>query len=342
MRIGRCRNGSSLAVVVALVLAAAAALAGCGSSDSGSSTAADRGQGSSEGDPLHFIFVSSDPSSQETGAIIDNGMSAAADELGVDAEYRSTKALEFTPIELKRLLEDAIAAKPDGLIVTDTEPKSLNPTIAAAAEAGIPVVIANTGLGQTRATKALTYVGNDETASGRLGGEKLAAAGASHALLITLPPGVPLVEEREEGFEEGFGGEVTKLAIREFNDTTAATNAVLASLQKDSSIDAVFALGSALSPAELAAEKQLGDGAGGLEWATIDIGSQVLQAIEAGQMSFALDQQPYLEGYLPVLYLKQYLELGLSPVQEQVPTGPALVDRENAAEILELSGKQLR
>jgi len=295
------------ALLPLLVLALALGLSACGSSDDDASAGETSGSsgGAAPGESLRFIYVNSNPSSEPTGAIINSGMEAAGEELGVDVEYRSTQSLEFTPTELKRLLENAVAAKPDGLIVSDTEPDALNAEIKAASDSGIPVVLSSTGFGQTEATGALTYVGNDELATGELGGEMLKEAGATHALMVSIPPGVPIVEEREEGFEKGFGGEVTTLAVDDFADTTAATNAIVAALQKDSDIDGVFGIGSALSPAELAAMKQIGADAGEIKWSTIDIGPEVLKAVEDGSFAFALDQQPYLQGYLPVLYLKQ-------------------------------------
>jgi simple sugar transport system substrate-binding protein len=341
------RNAITAPRVVLLfaALAITIGLSACGSSSSGTSSTAAATTGSDGGSPgkaLHFIYVTSNPSSEPTGAIINNGMVAAANELGVEAEYRSTKTLEYTPTELKRLVENAIASKPDGLIVADSEPKALNSTIKSATEQGIPVVLSSTGAGQTEAVGALTYVGNDEKASGRLGGELLRKEGVKHALLITLPPGIPIVEERNAGFEEGFEGEVTKLAVKEFTDVPGTTSAIVASLQKDSSIDGAFAVGSALSPPEIAAEKQLGESASGIKWSTIDLGPQVLEGIEAGTFSFAIDQQPYWQGYLPVLFLKQYLELGLKPVEPQIPTGPAVVNKENASQIQALSNEKLR
>lgn len=328
-----------LAVLLFAVLGLSITVSACGGSG-GSDTAT--AEATSGGGGLKFIYVSTDPATDPTGAIVSNGMKAAGSELGVDAEYRSTKTLTASPTEFKRLLENAIAADPDGLIVSDTEPKALNATIKSATDQGIPVVLSSTGAGEAEAVGALTYVGNDETASGQVGGELLGEEGASHALLVTIPPGIPIVDQRDSGFEEGFPGDTTKLAIKEFDDITGTTNTILATLQKDTSIDAVFTIGSALSPAELAAEKQLGDRAGEIKWATIDTGAQVLEAIDNGTFSFALDQQPYLQGYLPVMYLKQYLELGLRPIESQVPTGPEIVNKENAAQLLSLSEEKLR
>jgi len=331
------RRIARLAILPVAVLLAAVGLAACGSSDDSTAASSDAATSS-----LHFIYVDSNPSAEPIGAIINSGLSAASKELGVEVEKRSTKSAEFSPSELKRLIESAIAQKPDGLIISDPEPPALNETIKSATSQGIPVVLAQTGAGQIEATGALTYVGNDEKATGELGGELLKKAGGSHGLLVTLPPGYPIVEERNEGFESGFGGEVTELSLKQFTDVTATTNSLLATLEKDSSINTVFSVGSVFIPALIAVRKQLGDRGEEMIWGTIDISPQALEAVKEGALKFAIDQQPYLQGYLPVLYLKQYLELGLSPVQEQVPTGPAAVTKENAEQILQLSSEKLR
>jgi simple sugar transport system substrate-binding protein len=340
-----CRKaGPKIAMPIALVALLAVAsgvLAGCGGSSSGTATA-DSGSTSSE-KSLHFIYVTNNPSTEPNGAIIYNGMVAAAEELGVDAQYRATKTLETNPTETKRMLESAIAEKPDGLIISNIEPKALNATIKSATEQGIPTVIAQTGIGQAKTTGALTVVANDEVSTGRLGGEILTEEGGQHALVLSVPPALsPLVGEREQGFSEGFKGEITTLGVKEFSDITATTNALLAALQKDSSIDSVFGVGSALSSAELAAEKQLGSRSKEINWGTIDLGPQILEAIKEGEFSFGLDGQPYLQGYLPVLYLKQYIELGIQPVEELTPTGPEVVNAENVDQVLSLSEEKLR
>lgn len=335
----KSKSRVALLVLPVGLLAVALGLSACGSSGGSEKAAANS---SHHGKSLRFIYISNNPSSSPNGAIIKNGFDAGGEELGVSVEYRSTKSVEFTPTEVKQLIEDAIAAKPDGLVISDPDPSALNATIKSAVSAGIPVVLSQTGLGQAKAVGALTYVGNNEQATGELGGKTLSEAGATHALMVSIPPGVPFVEEREAGFKKGFSGGVTTLAVKNFSDITATTDAIIARLQKEPDINGVFSLGSALSPAELAAERQLGGGAKRIKWSTIDLGAEVLEAIQNGSFSFALDQQPYLEGYLPVLYLKQYIDLGITPVQPNTPTGPAAVTAQNAGLVLKLSHEKLR
>ncbi|GGM36382.1 sugar ABC transporter substrate-binding protein [Dactylosporangium sucinum] len=296
----------------------------------------------SPGKKLRLIYVATNPANTPIGAIISNAFDAAGKELGVEVVYRSTPTSATSATQLKPLIENAVASKPDGLVITDTLPSALNPTIKAAVDSGIPVVLAQTGAGEATATGALTFVGNDETAAGMLGGKLLGEAGAKHALMVTVPPGIPIAEDRNNGFERGFPGKVTFLQVPLSNDVTATKNAILASLQKDPTIDGVFNVGVLMSPAMLAAQSQLGARAAEIRWSALDIDPQVLGAIKDGKLVFALDQQPYLQGYLPVLFIKQYLTLGLKPALAQIPTGPSAVTAANVDQVLALSEKKLR
>jgi simple sugar transport system substrate-binding protein len=337
MRRSPARSACVTLVVGSLALVTVA----CGGQKSASSTPA-AASGPSPTARLKIISVSTNPTSNPIGAIVANGQKLAAKELGVDVEYRSTSASTTSPNEVKRLLENAIASKPDGIIMTDTVPLALNPTITAAAKAGIPIVLASTGFGEAASTGALTYVGNDETQAGMLGGKRLGQLGAKHAMLITIPPGVPLADQRNEGFQKGFPGKVTKLAVKDFNDATAMRNAIEASLQKDPSIDAVFNAGVIFTPPELAAQARLGDRASKIKWAALDIDAQTLRAVKARKLEFALDQQPFLQGYLPVLFLAQYKRYAIKPAIADVPTGPSVIDATNVDQVLDLADQKLR
>jgi simple sugar transport system substrate-binding protein len=291
---------------------------------------------------LKIIYITPDPATEEVGARIHNGFMAAGAQLGIDTVFRSTATYSTDPNQEKALIQDAIAEKPSGLVIADTVPTALNATIKQAVNAGIPVVLANTGLGETQATGALTYVGNNEIASGKLGGQLLKQAGGTHAAMLTLPSGIQLTDQRLAGFQKGFGGPVTAVRVPVSDSVSQMEAALVATLQKDPSINAVFSAGSLLTPPMLAAEAELGAAGRKVKWGAIDVYPQDLQSIKAHKLLFALDQQPYLEGYLPVLFLKQYLKLGLRPVQPLVPTGPVVVNSSNVDQIIGLSNEKLR
>jgi simple sugar transport system substrate-binding protein len=76
---------------------------------------------------------------------------------------------------------------------------------------------------------------------------------------------------------------------------------------------------------------------------TFDLGPDVLRAVHDGRMRFAIDQQAYLQGYLPVALLTQRARYGLFPDEGGViATGPHFVTRENAEQAIELSRRSIR
>ena len=329
------------------LLAATAALAACGSSTStnstntGSSSAAAGGQ---TGKGLKFIFVGNQSKATPTASLLVNGTEAADKTFGTKTEYRSVQGQTFDPNEERRILESALAQKPDGVLIADAAPPQLNPTIKKITDAGIPVVLVNAGLGETAATGALTYIGNDEQGTGVLGGQMLGKTGAKHALLITLQPGIPVGDLRTKGFQQGFPGKVTTvgLSVKDLFDSTKVRNITQAELQKDKSIDSAFTIGDCCSAPMLAAAQQLGSRAKGMHFGTIDLGKPTLQGIKGGTMSFGLDQQAWMQGYLAVQTLMLNVRYGMRPGSDLTATGPVPVDKGNVDRVVALTAKGIR
>jgi simple sugar transport system substrate-binding protein len=245
--------------------------------------------------------------------------------------------VSFSAAQALPLLQQAIAEKPDGIIIDDFAPPSLNATIKQAVADGIPVVLSNSGYGEVQATGALTFVGNDDTRTGLLGGQKLSQV-SKHALLVTATDSIPFVKMRNDGFDKGFKGKITRLTIPvgDLSDATAMRNLVQIALGKDKSIDGAFSIGSAISPSMITAVQSLGARAGSIHLAGIDLTTPVINALEAHKYEFALDQQAFLEGYLPVEMLANYIRYDLAPTVPLTPTGPTVVTPQNAARVAAL------
>jgi simple sugar transport system substrate-binding protein len=331
------------------LLATTAAIAACGSTsstgtDTGSSSAASAADGAAIGKGLKFIFVGNQSKATPTASLLVNGTAAADKLFGTQTEYRSVQGQTFDANEERRILESALAQKPDGVLIADAAPPQLNPTIKKITDAGIPVVLVNAGLGETAATGALTYVGNDEEGTGVLGGQMLGKTGAQHALLITLQPGIPVGDLRTKGFKQGFPGKVTavELSVKDLFDSTKVRNITQAELQKDKSIDSAFTIGDCCSAPMLAAAKTLGSRGDGMHFGTIDLGKPTLEGIKGGTMSFGLDQQAWMQGYLGVQTLLLNVRYGMRPGSDLTATGPVPVDKANVDRVVELTGKGIR
>jgi simple sugar transport system substrate-binding protein len=297
---------------------------------------------------LRVVFVSSLGPAQPFYLPILKGFDLAGKQLDIDTVFRGNQqtSLFSDPSAEKRLLEDAIATKPDGLIVSDTFPDVLADDIKGAIASGIPVVLTNTGFGQAKSLGALAFVGTDEHSLGEIGASKLAAAGAKNVLVITTPPGsVPFVDDRMAGIAKGIGSSKTTIVampLEALADQTKVVNTMIAAVQKDPTIDAIFSLGSCCGPAMVAAREQLGAKAANMHFATIDLGAPVIDALKSDKVDFAIDQQQFLEGYMPVVMLANYLRYAISPFDDFYPTGPGIVTKDIADKVNALTADNFR
>ena len=130
--------------------------------------------------------------------------------------------------------------------------------------------------------------------------------------------------------------------IEQLVDQTKVVNTMVASVQKDPTIDAIFSLGSCCGPAMVAAREQLGDKAKSMHFGTIDLGAPVIDALKNGTVEFAIDQQQFLEGYMPVVILANYLRYAISPVDDFYQTGPGLVTKDIADKVNALTADNFR
>jgi simple sugar transport system substrate-binding protein len=296
-----------------------------------------------QGKPLKIIYVSQLPASDPFGSIIVNGFNAACKQYRVSCTYRGLSAVAFNAADMIKLLQNAKAANPDGLIASDSAPSGLNKTLKSISSSGTPLILANTGYGQTAATGALTFVGNQEYNLGFAGGSKLRALGLKHAILFTTQPGIPLADQRNAGFKAAFKGAVdaVQVAATDLNNSTKMANILKASMLKDQKADAVFSIGSALNPAMLAVRGGLGSRADQIHWSSIDLTPLVVKALKAKQMDFAIVQQQYLEGYLAVQQMVFYLRGGFTPAREFTPAGPTYVTPDNVARFVQYTAQGL-
>jgi simple sugar transport system substrate-binding protein len=200
-------------------------------------------------------------------------------------------------------------------------------------EAGIPVVTINSGLEESAAFGAITHVGQSETIAGQAAGEQLNEAGASSKVLCVVHEAANIgLEQRCNGARETFSGEIENLQVNG-TDRTVVADSVQSALQADDSVDGVLALNADVA---LGAVQAADDANVDVTIATFDLSEDLLTAIEAGDVAFAVDQQPYVQGYLGVqfLYLKAINGNDVGG-GEPVYSGPAFVTQENAAEVAE-------
>jgi simple sugar transport system substrate-binding protein len=284
-----------------------------------------------------IIVVSHGQANDPFWSVVKNGVTAGAKDAGVQVDYRAPET--FDMVAMSQLIDAAVNQRPAGLVVSIADPSALGPSIKKAAAAGIPVISMNSGSDVSKSLGALLHVGQDEYVAGKAGGAKLKEMGGKVALCVNQEVGNVALDLRCKGFTDGFGGKVTVLPIS--NDPTEGQAKVKAALAANPAIDAIMALGaSTAGEPSLAAVKDVGR-TGQIHVATFDMSSGFLKAVAAGQAAFAIDQQQFLQGYLPVIFLANYVKYGLIPGGD-VASGPNLITKEKAAQVVELSAKGIR
>ncbi|MEU9366529.1 substrate-binding domain-containing protein [Streptomyces avermitilis] len=259
--------------------------------------------------------------------LVRKGAQTAAAKDDIELTYVS----DATGAGQAELLRDAVRDRVDGVAVTLAKPEAMKGAVADARAAGIPVVGLNSGIDDWRSYGLLEYFGQDESLTGRALGDKLDTLHAQHALCVIHEQGNVALEARCAGVKKTFGGRTEMLYV-DGADAKAVTASVTARLRQDPSIDEVVTNGAEIGLEAVKSVKSAGSKA---RIATFDLNKDVVKAVQRGEVQFAVDQQPYLQGYLAVDSLWLYRSNGnlsgggVAPVL----TGPAFVTKENVAEI---------
>jgi simple sugar transport system substrate-binding protein len=316
----------------------ALALAACGTSASPAATGGGGGGGgtSGAGKGLDIEIVTHGQSSDPFWSIFVNGTKQAAADTGATVNYNAPSGTTFDINQMNQLIDAAVGKKPAGLVVSIPDANAEGPHIKAAVTAGIPVISANSGSDVYQSLGILTHVGQNEEIAGQKAGELMKAAGVTNAICINQEVGNAGLDARCKGFEEGLGGKSTVLAVQ-LSDQAGAQQKIAAALSADSSINGVMALGPTGAAPALKGLQAANNTT--VKLATFDLSQDVLNAIKAGTMLFAIDQQQWLQGYLPVDFLVYYHLYGVLPGGGQpILTGPGVVDKTNVDTVIKNTG----
>lgn len=268
-------------------------------------------------------------------SVVKAGADRAGEDLGVTVEYNSDPDVT----KQSELIDTAVSKEVDGIVVSMAEPDGLEESIKAAVDAGIPVITINSGIEESKAFGAITHIGQSESIAGKAAGDEFNELGAKHLLCVIHEAGNVGLEQRCDGAKETFEGTVDNLQV-DGSDTAKSSEKITSSLQADDSVDGVLTLNGQVA---LGAAQAVEDAGSEVQVATFDLSTDVISEIEAGAISFAVDQQPYVQGYLGVQFL--YLNaLNGNDVGggQPVYSGPTLVTKDNAAEVAEFAKQGTR
>jgi simple sugar transport system substrate-binding protein len=318
--------------LLAIAVAAPFVLAACttgGGESGGNGSGGAGGGGAGDGD-LTFSVITHGSAGDAFWDVVQNGAETAGEDLGISVDYQS----DGDPQRQAQLIDAAVNQDVDGIVVSMANPDALQDAVEAAVEAGIPVVTINSGGERSTEFGAIGHVGQDEAIAGQGAGRQLASAGTATVLCVVHEAGTIGLEQRCSGASEGLGSPVTPLQV-DINDLQGAQSTITSQLQSDPDIDAVLTLNSAVAALAVTAAEDAGSEA---QVATFDLNQDVISGIQDGEIAFAVDQQQYEQGYLPIVMLKLYAEnLNTVGGGQPVLTGPGIVDATNVDEIADLA-----
>lgn len=322
-----------------LILGLAMVLASCGAEKPAET---DTGTEGAEGrKPVNIYAVSHGACAWDSyWCVVERGSDDAASDLGVQVTLLTTDKfdLEATAQNIDR----AVAAEPDGLMVTVTDAVLFEEPIMRAIDAGIPVIAYDSFDVRPREERIpyLTAVGpNEYTAGYQAAGRFIAAHGGTRAVCINQQVGHALLDLRCQGFADRLAEDGISSEMLGISDDPAQSATVISDYYTaNPDVDLFLTLGPNGADPFYAFMEAEGLKAGDIFHGTFDLSPEIVAKIEDGTTDFAIDGGPYLVGYLPVMWLTMINRYGLYPPDEITATGPSFVDKTNIAVAKELAG----
>jgi ABC-type sugar transport system substrate-binding protein len=321
---------SRSSALAALFVATLAALTAC-SSHSGR-----QANGWVASSPITVAMITHETPGDPFWDLVRKGAQDASAKNNVTLRYYS----DPSAAQQAELVQNAIDQRVDGIALTLAKPNAMAGVIRKAKANNIPVVAFNSGIGNWKSVGAMEYFGSDEAIAGAEFGERLNSIGAKHALCVIQEQGQVALETRCASLKKAFRGQTDMLYVNGRNPPDVQAS-ITSKLQQDPSIDQVVTLGAPFAMIALQSVNQAGSHA---KVATFDTNKQAVQAIQQGKLEWAVDQQPYLQGYLAVEALALYKNNGdtFGGNAQAVLTGPSFVDLSNVAQIATFAARGTR
>ena len=293
-----------------------------------------------EAKDVHVIFVTHGQANDVYWSVVKNGVEAGQKAMGSQVEYHAPET--FDMVQMARLIDAAVAAKPDALVVSIPDTTALKDSIMNAKAAGIPVGVVDTGIDQVPDWGLDLWVGGgSEYNNGVRAGEIMGEAGVKSAVCVNQEVGNVALDDRCNGFKDGLaktGGTIEVVAVT--MDPTESAGRVEAFISANPGTDGVLALGPSVADPILQRLKETGLIAN-IKMGTFDLSPVALEAVDKGEMLFAIDSQQYLMGYLPVVFFTMKAMYGTLPTAN-VMTGPAFIMKGQGGNVLSLSKQGIR
>ncbi len=293
-----------------------------------------------EAKDVRIVFVTHGQANDVYWTVVKNGMMAAATQLGATVEYQAPET--FDVVRMARMIEAATASKPDGLVVSIPDAAALKAPIEGAKAAGIPVIVVDSGEEQVSEWGLDLFVGGgSEYDNGVRAGQIMGKEGVKEGLCVNHEVGNVSLDRRCEGFAKGLeesGGKSQVLAAT--MDPTDVTRRVEAALTANANVTGILSLGPTAGAPILKMLEERGT-IDKYKLGNFDLSPEILDAVDKGKMLFAIDNQQFLMGYYPVVFLTSKAMYKTFPAQA-VRTGPAFITQKDAAAVRDLSKQGIR
>jgi simple sugar transport system substrate-binding protein len=283
-----------------------------------------------------YVLVSHAPDSDSWWNTVKNGVTLAGKQMDVKVEYRNPPTGDLA--DMARIIEQATASKPDGIITTLADFDVLSGPIRNAVDQGINVIIMNSGTPeQAREVGALMFVGQPEYDAGFAAGLRAKSDGIKSFLCVNHVISNAVVAERCRGFADGLGVELGNSMMDSGQDPAEIKNRVLAYLTANPKTDAILTLGPTSADPTILALQENGM-AGDIYFGTFDLGENIVKGIKSGIIQWGIDQQPFLQAYLPVVILTNYDRYGVLP-GNNINSGPGFITKDGLALVEKYAGQ---
>jgi len=315
--------------LVAGLAAGALLLSACSTSDSEPSGGGG-GDGPAEAGDIRIDVITHGAPGDSFWDVVKSGAEQAGGDLGVELNYQS----DPDPGGQSTLIDAAVADGTNGLVISMANPDGLEASIKAAVEAGVPVITINSGIDDWQDFGAITHVGQSETVAGEAAGEQLNEAGLSNVICVIQEAGNIALEERCRAAASTFSGTMENLQT-DNTDIPGSQATIESQLQANEDVDGILTLGGDMAGAAVGAVAASGRE---VPIGTFDLNAEVAQDVLDGKLLFAVDQQPYVQGYLGVsgIYLKAINGNDIGGGQP-INSGPAIITKDNAEAVLEFA-----
>jgi len=278
-----------------------------------------------------YVMVTHTQGTDPFWPVVEKAGNDAAEDVGAEFEYNFAPSGDMA--DMAKLIEAAAATNPDGLIGSLPDADALGGAIKAAADSGIPVITINSGLEVSKDVGALMHIGQPERDAGFAAGERAMAEGVTKGICLNQEAFNTALVDRCTGYFDAMGAELNQIDVS--NDVAQIKTRTAAALTADPEIDGVLAVGPHVCEAAAEAIEEVG---ADLHLACFDLTPGVINLIQGGQVQYTIDQQQYLQGYMPVIVLHLYNNYAGMLPGANIPSGPGFVDASNAAGVAEQAG----